>query len=159
MEYTKQECIEELQAAAQEFGEPLFVREYREGDYTPSDRTLAKKFGSWNDAKRAAGLDVITHGKNTARGQYHRAGCALRINDSGYMVWRVHDHPTCRDVFVHRLQAVAELGIDATRGKHVHHVNEIPWDNRIDNLELMTPAEHGRHHASQREDATGDNLA
>jgi len=46
----------------------------------------------------------------------------------------------------HRLLAVAEWGLNAIRGKEVHHQNNIPWDNRLNNLELLTPEEHAQEH-------------
>jgi len=46
----------------------------------------------------------------------------------------------------HRLLAVAEFGFDAVCGMDVHHKNEIRWDNRPDNLELMTRSDHTKHH-------------
>jgi len=46
----------------------------------------------------------------------------------------------------HRLLAVAEWGLDAIRGKVIHHQNNIPWDNRPDNLELLSHEEHAQHH-------------
>lgn len=46
----------------------------------------------------------------------------------------------------HRLLAVAEWGLDAIRDMEVHHQNNIPWDNRSDNLELLTKEEHAREH-------------
>ena len=49
-------------------------------------------------------------------------------------------------VYMHRLLAAAVYGVDEMDGKVVHHKNEIPWDNRPDNIELMTPAEHAEHH-------------
>lgn len=57
---------------------------------------------------------------------------------------------------VHRLLAVAEYGFDAVKDKHVHHKNGIPWDNRADNIELVTPAEHREYHpvTERREDGT-----
>lgn len=56
---------------------------------------------------------------------------------------------------VHRLVAVAEYGIDAVKGMHVHHKNNIPWDNRPENLQLLTPAEHTRLHSSNQFDPHG----
>lgn len=46
----------------------------------------------------------------------------------------------------HRLQMVAEHGFEELIGKVVHHKNEIPWDNRPDNLELLSPSEHAMVH-------------
>lgn len=50
---------------------------------------------------------------------------------------------------IHRLVAVAEWGIDAVKGKETHHKNGIGWDNRPENLELLTKAEHARRHYEQ----------
>ena len=54
-----------------------------------------------------------------------------------------------QNVRIHRLAYVAWHGLDALK-EHIHHQNEIPWDNRIENLEAMTRADHSSHHASQR---------
>jgi len=50
---------------------------------------------------------------------------------------------------VHRLLAIAEYGIDAVAGKDVHHKNQIPWDNRPENIELLSKEEHGKLHAEK----------
>lgn len=47
---------------------------------------------------------------------------------------------------IHRLLAVAEHGFDAVKGNDVHHQNEIPWDNRPDNIELLSREDHAGHH-------------
>jgi len=54
-------------------------------------------------------------------------------------------------VYIHRLTAVAEYGIEAVKGKDVHHKNEIKWDNRAENLQLFEPSEHRSTHYEQRE--------
>lgn len=47
----------------------------------------------------------------------------------------------------HRLLATLLVeDLDELDGKHVHHVNHIPWDNRVDNIEIMDPSEHGKYH-------------
>lgn len=60
----------------------------------------------------------------------------------GYEYWA----PGNTHVYVHRLMMVAEHGFDEVCDKHVHHRNGIEWDNRFDNLELVTNEEHRRHH-------------
>ena len=50
----------------------------------------------------------------------------------------------------HRLVMENYLGRVLDRNEVVHHINGDPSDNRIENLELMTLAEHGRmHHAGK----------
>lgn len=59
----------------------------------------------------------------------------------GYEKWTAE-----KDLRVHRLLAVAEHGFGRVSDSDVHHVNGIPWDNRPDNLELMSHGEHTTHH-------------
>lgn len=60
----------------------------------------------------------------------------------GHEMWK-HNQ---KAVYVHRLVAVSHFGFDAVRDKHVHHKNGIPWDNREENLELHTNADHQQQH-------------
>ena len=149
MSYSKQDCIDSLREAAAELGGPLKAKDYRGGEYSPSDRTILNKFGTWNEAKRAAGLEVVPHGENEAfikAAEARGVGCPFHTDDRGYEVWTVWDHPIRRRVLVHRLVAIAEHGVDEVVGKVVHHRNSIPWDNRPENLEVLSRGEHARHH-------------
>lgn len=65
----------------------------------------------------------------------------------GYPMWR--DSRTQWPLSVHRLLAVAEYGIEEVKGKHVHHKNGIPWDNRPDNIVPLDPEEHHSLHATE----------
>lgn len=69
-------------------------------------------------------------------------------NLQGYECWQVGVDGEKFTVPVHRLLAVCEYGFEALNGKHVHHENHIPWDNRSENLSLMSPSEHARYHSN-----------
>ena len=56
----------------------------------------------------------------------------------------------CDAIGIHRLVAVAEYGIEAVKEMHVHHDNGVRWDNRVENLKLMTPSDHARHHREEQ---------
>lgn len=51
-----------------------------------------------------------------------------------------------RYVYEHRFVIEQSLGRKLQRGEIVHHINENKKDNRLENLELMTLAEHNRKH-------------
>lgn len=71
-------------------------------------------------------------------------------NSHGHPLWKTSNGKNNEDVmYVHRLQAVAEWGIEAVKGKDVHHKNGIPWDNRVENLKPMSPSEHSSQHAKE----------
>jgi predicted DNA-binding transcriptional regulator YafY len=84
--------------------------------------------------------------------EHQRGGVHLRFND-GYLTWKPNVRGESYSVRVHRLVAVAEYGYEAVKSNVVHHKNRHKSDNRPENLELMTQAEHNREHA---EEAFGD---
>lgn len=49
----------------------------------------------------------------------------------------------------HRVVMEEHLGRELTANEHVHHINGARADNRIENLEVMTNAEHQRLHIAQ----------
>jgi hypothetical protein len=71
----------------------------------------------------------------------------------GYEKWRhavnYEDGRIDHRLSHHRLLAVAEFGFDAVCDMHVHHKNEIKWDNRPENLEIVEPSEHIEYHHKQ----------
>jgi len=70
-----------------------------------------------------------------------------RFTRDGYEIVEAGDGNGDTDVIrIHRLVMVAKHGVGAVKDKVVHHKNEVPWDNRPDNLVLMTASEHTAHH-------------
>jgi len=66
------------------------------------------------------------------------------INSTGYRSW-THTYGGETTQFpVHRLVAISEHGVDAVKGKHIHHKNGFKIDNRPENLEPVDPVTHAR---------------
>lgn len=55
-----------------------------------------------------------------------------------------------RQILEHRLMVEEKLGRKLTKNEHVHHINENPLDNTIDNLVVMTHKEHLSLHIKNR---------
>lgn len=75
---------------------------------------------------------------------------STQTSDEGYSTICHHIDGRKHEVKIHRLIAVAEHGFEAVKDNDVHHKSEIPWDNRRENLELMTRSEHMTLHNNER---------
>lgn len=139
--WSKDDCINALRTAAEQIGESPTIREYRDLDIDgPSEDTIRDRFGTWNDAKEAAGLEAFEYG------DWHQKKIATyRHDDQGYAKW-VDQVDGYRVVLVHRLLAVAEYGFDAVQNRVVHHSNGVKWDNRPENIEIKTMSDHQSDH-------------
>ena len=68
----------------------------------------------------------------------------LETDTRGYRRWR-HEYNGKNDtVYVHRLLAVSEFGFDAVANMEIHHKNNCPLDNRLENIEVLSPSDHRR---------------
>ncbi len=88
------------------------------------------------------------HRDNIMESNNHWQGGRIKT-DSGYIkVMLLKNSPyismanSCGYVLEHRLVVAISLGRPLTRNEHTHHKNGIRDDNRIENLELITPSNH-----------------
>lgn len=101
---------------------------------------------------REENLALLEHGAHSAVTQRRRHGTVRKqpkkTRSKAYPTFfdRDVEGDSIESARIHRLLAVALYGVDAVAGKHVHHKNGIPWDNRPENLELVDPVEHARIH-------------
>jgi len=95
-----------------------------------------------HDIQRRGRVEAIKDAVGVSRANYY-------TNDKGYPLWKASVGDGKEKVcYVSRLLAVAEYGFDKVRDKEIHHKNEIPWDNRPENIQPMDNAEHMNHHHS-----------
>lgn len=80
----------------------------------------------------------------------HRGPASFFTDRDGYEYWKTEVLGERELVPVHRLVEVADCGFDVVADNVVHHENEIPWDNRPENLTVMSVSEHNSHHQQER---------
>lgn len=78
-----------------------------------------------------------------------------RWNRDGYEEVKTKIEGVTYSIRIHRLVAVAMGELDPNDFRNpkinVHHKNGVRWDNRPDNLEVMSKSEHHSHHYKERE--------
>lgn len=60
--YSDENCLDALRAAAEQLGHSPARREYESLGNEPSATVISKRFGTWNEAKREAGLPICRGG-------------------------------------------------------------------------------------------------
>ena len=139
------ELVVKLQAVAEELGHAPTTREWQ--DATPHGASVFYKyFDSWADALRKSGLDP------TKRSLVNQYSIPIRVNNYGH-VEITHRHRPSNNrwsLLIHRLHATLLVDdISELDEKIEHHVNGCPFDNRLENYEIISEAEHRHRHGSE----------
>lgn len=100
------------------------------------------------------------HGNHPTASRQHRWKPGSRVGSTGHVKVRVGvGHPLADPngwAYEHIVVWVSAGNQRPQRGEILHHINDDKTDNRIDNLRLMTRAEHNRlHNAERGRDAQG----
>lgn len=104
---------------------------------------------------------VVCRQSNNARGRLgQKTGpqskqYTTRFDKDGYLRMYAGKHPYAngrKEIQVHVMLMEVHIGRAITDLECVHHINEIKTDNRLENLELMSHAEHSRMHALESQE-------
>jgi hypothetical protein len=103
---------------------------------------------------REYGIDRRSAAARRDSGEPQQNPIYLRNHESGYVVVHNNYDGDKYRCYLHQLVNVANSHDPHkvfSQDYHTHHKNGIPWDNRPENLELLTAEEHMRHHAEDNE--------
>jgi len=140
-------------------------REWLAEQYHGNERTL-KSLADECDVDRVTILNWMERHNIPRRDatRHKRVSPAQFLTDhEGYELVRSKHSGVLKHARVHQLVAIANGSEPAkvfSDGEHqCHHVNGIPWDNRPENIEVLTEREHADEHWPDRERAaTGEFL-
>lgn len=121
-------------------------------DRLDSQRKVAEEFETTRDIIRywMNKFDIERDSPGKYGNYRHLKPYEKSIWENGYAEFRVKDKERRDTVRIHRLLAIAEFGVEAVKGMDIHHKNHCPFDNRRENLEVVSRAEHNSIHGEQR---------
>ncbi|UBF20133.1 HNH endonuclease [Halorubrum virus HRTV-26] len=121
------------------------------------EETLRKAYSRYRSCRKVA--DELGCGKETIRYWMEKFGIertgrkhnvAVTERSDGYEQLTVNIDGKTYSCLHHRLLAVAKYGYDAVVENDVHHKNSMKLDNRLENIEIISRAEHAKLHNTNR---------
>lgn len=119
--------------------------------YFDKEMTIEEMADEWGCGTSTVMRWLKRHGFESRYYTDNNSAAPFETGGDGYECWYLMEDDAADYVRVHRALAIAEYGIDAVKGKDVHHKNGIKWDNRPENIELLTRSKHARLHNSKGE--------
>lgn len=108
-----------------------------------SDKLGIFKYHIWKEMG-AQGIERRDSRESTVR--YDEP--VIKTYGDGY-AYLVYNDGESRSIKMHRFNALVDHSLDELKGKQVHHRNGVTWLNYPENLEVLTPSEHGAKHAPE----------
>jgi len=109
---------------------------------TGASKTTIKKWMNHHDIPRRDSVEASKAARRVERATFI-------TGTDGYEFWQSRTEDGLKHVYVHRLLAVAEFGFETVCGNVVHHRNNISWDNRHENIAVMSSSDHSKLHNSE----------
>jgi hypothetical protein len=109
--YSEEDCIKALKQATDQLGVSPTTREYISLGAKPSAKVIKRRFGTWNEAKQAAGLETYMDGSSD--GRYYGPNWATKREEA-----MRRDEYQCLICSTTLEKHVEQYG----RSLHVHHI-------------------------------------
>lgn len=118
-------------------------------EYVDNELSMAQIAEKLNTTKSTIRYWLKKHDiqrRDTQEAMQARFSLSIKTRNDGYERLQHQYKNDKYEILHHRLVAVAEYGISAVSDMSVHHENGIEWDNRPENLTVLSDSDHRVEH-------------